>query len=274
MQTTDGVLLHGAYWPPRGPVVPASYADEPAPAYALAHGFTGSSARPHVRAICRRLSGRGAAVAVVDQRGHGASGGLTSVGVDEERDLAAVVEHLRARGHQRVVALGFSMGASVAIRFAAYSAGPRGAGIAAAVAVSGPALWYERGTHAMRVLHQGVETALGRIVVRRLSRTRVGVTGWDALPLSPLELVARIAPTPLLIVHGDADRYFPLRHACALAAAASEADLWVEPGMGHAEAATTPELVDRIDAWVRGALRRSSTLRALPDSARSVTMAR
>ena len=74
-------------------------------------------------------------------------------------------------------------------------------------------------------------------------------------PEAPHEVVGSIAPTPLLIVHGDADHYFPMRHVDLLAAAAQAAQLWVEEGMGHAETATSPDLVDRIDPW--GAVARS-----------------
>ena len=52
-------------------------------------------------------------------------------------------------------------------------------------------------------------------------------------------------------MHGDADRYFPLEHARWLVEAArGSAELWVEPGFGHAEAAATPELIQRVAAWV------------------------
>jgi hypothetical protein len=39
-----------------------------------------------------------------------------------------------------------------------------------------------------------------------------------------------------------------------LAAAAPHADVWIEPGMGHAENATTAQLLDRILSWVRAAV--------------------
>jgi fermentation-respiration switch protein FrsA (DUF1100 family) len=67
-------------------------------------------------------------------------------------------------------------------------------------------------------------------------------------------VVAAIAPRPLLIVHGDADHYFPIHHGEALAAAAAGSEFWMEAGMGHAESATTPALIERVDAWVRQAL--------------------
>ena len=56
---------------------------------------------------------------------------------------------------------------------------------------------------------------------------------------------------PLLVVHGDADHYFPVEHAEQLFAAANEPkELWIEPGFGHAEAAVTPDLLDRIGRWL------------------------
>jgi pimeloyl-ACP methyl ester carboxylesterase len=72
---------------------------------------------------------------------------------------------------------------------------------------------------------------------------------WASLPVSPIEVVDRIKP-PLLLVHGDEDHYFPVEHGGALHRAAGRAELWLEPGMGHAETAVTPGLVDRIGGWL------------------------
>ena len=59
----------------------------------------------------------------------------------------------------------------------------------------------------------------------------------------------------MLVVHGDVDRYFPLEHPRAIHASARaaglRADIWEERGLGHAESAVSPELVDRIGQWVR-----------------------
>ena len=51
--------------------------------------------------------------------------------------------------------------------------------------------------------------------------------------------------------------------------AAPRAQVWIESGMGHAETATTPELVARIAAWLADALcaRSSSALCAPATSA-------
>ncbi len=64
------------------------------------------------------------------------------------------------------------------------------------------------------------------------------------MPISPVESVPLIAPTPLLIVHGDQDGYFPVDHPRMLAAASGgHAELWIEHGMGHAEHAADDELL-------------------------------
>ena len=120
----------------------------------------------------------------------------------------------------------------------------------AVVSVSAPARWYYRGTAPMRKLHWLVTRPEGRLVGRYGFRTRIHHREWNPVPLSPVEAVPRIAPTPLLIVHGDRDGYFPLDHPRMLADAAGDrGELWLEHGMGHAEHAATEELLARIGAW-------------------------
>ncbi|NGO13443.1 alpha/beta hydrolase, partial [Streptomyces sp. HC44] len=71
---------------------------------------------------------------------------------------------------------------------------------------------------------------------------------------SPVESVPLIAPTPLLIVHGVLDGYFPLDHPRMLAeAAGGHAELWLEAGMGHAEHAADDALLRRIGEWAASA---------------------
>ncbi|MEO7261670.1 MAG: alpha/beta fold hydrolase [Jatrophihabitantaceae bacterium] len=222
-------------------------------AYLLGHGFTGSSRTPEMMRIAERLRELGGSVLALNFRGHGASQGLSTIGVDEIADVEAGVGWLRARcPGVPVVTVGFSMGASIVIRYAGLGADPE-----AVVAVSGPGRWYERGTDPMRRLHFGVETRLGRLVLHRAFRTRVG-GGWDLLPASPVEVAASIS-APLLVVHGDADPYFGVEHARMLAAAAPHSELWIEAGLGHAENAMTAELVERIHGWARRTVGSSAT---------------
>ena len=88
------------------------------------------------------------------------------------------------------------------------------------------------------------------------SATRISPEGWKLVPVPPAEAAAKIAPVPLLIVHGDQDPYFPPEHARQLYLAAGEPkELWLIPGMGHAEVACGNDLVDRIARWLDHALR-------------------
>jgi pimeloyl-ACP methyl ester carboxylesterase len=212
----------------------------------VGHGFTGSWRRPSVRQVASALTAAGAGVVSLDFRGHGESGGDSTVGDEEVLDVEAAVQWARDLGYRRVSTLGFSMGASIVVRHAGLHPD-----VAAVVAVSGPSRWYYRGTPAMRRVHWVIERRIGRLISRVALRTRISARGWTIVPEPPNVLAARIAPTPLLVVHGDADHYFPVEHGEALFAAAAEPkELWIEPGFGHAENAATPELLGRISDWL------------------------
>ena len=86
-------------------------------AIVVAHGFTLSWQRPNVWRIANRFN-RMAGVLSFDFRGHGRSGGLSTLGDREIKDLDVVVRWARELGYQRVAVVGFSMGASVVLRHA------------------------------------------------------------------------------------------------------------------------------------------------------------
>jgi len=260
LSTDDGVTIDAVYEP--GAVVYDASAPPPGHlsdhlAFVVAHGFTGDADRPHVRRVAETFAQYGAVV-TFSFRGHGASGGRSTVGDREVLDLAAAVRWARELGHTRVATVGFSMGGSVVLRHAALYGtsgrqkheGRTDAVSDAVVSVSAPARWYYRGTAPMRRVHWLVTRPEGRLVGRYGLRTRIHHRDWNPVPLSPVEAVPRIAPTPLLIVHGDRDGYFPLDHPRMLAEAAGDAgELWLEPEMGHAENAAGDELLRRIGDW-------------------------
>ncbi|MER6245296.1 alpha/beta hydrolase [Streptomyces griseorubiginosus] len=247
LHTVDGVTIDSVYDPPSF-VYDSSRPPFRDLVFVVAHGFTGDVDRPHVRRVVKALTRYGAVV-TFSFRGHGASGGRSTVGDREVLDLAAAVEWARGLGHTRVATVGFSMGGSVVLRHAALYGPASAARTDVVVSVSAPARWYYRGTAPMRRLHWLVTRPAGRLVGRYGFRTRIHHRDWDPVPVSPVEAVPRIAPTPLLIVHGDRDGYFPLDHPRMLAAAAGDhGELWIEP-MGHAEHAVGDELLDRIGDW-------------------------
>lgn len=76
------------------------------------------------------------------------------------------------------------------------------------------------------------------------------------------EVAHRIAPTPLLLVHGDRDHYLGVDHPLAVRrATGGHAELWLERGARHAETALSPELVDRMAAWLTGTSRTNESER-------------
>ncbi|WP_327163379.1 alpha/beta hydrolase [Streptomyces zaomyceticus] len=245
LRTDDGVRIEAVYEPSTASVTDTAVTGT---AVVVAHGFTGSADRPAVRRAARVLAGRGAAVVTFSFRGHGGSGGRSTVGDREVLDLSAAVRWARELGHARVATLGFSMGGSVVLRQAALDRETEGRADAVA-AVSAPARWYYRGTAPMRRLHWVVTRPAGRLVGRYGFGVRIDRHAWDPVPLSPVEAVPLIAPTPLLVVHGDRDAYFPLDHPRMLAGA-GDAELWLERGMGHAENAADDELLARLGDWL------------------------
>ena len=219
-------------------------------------------ARPRVRRVATRFA-RTAGVVMVDFRGHGRSEGRThrrrprGAGRGRHRPLGA------GRRLPAVVDGRLLDGRRVVLRHAALSPGTT-AGAGRAGRRGGQreraVRWFIRDTVPMRRVHWLLETPAGRWVAEKALRTRVG-GGWSVPPEWPVVVVGRIAPTPLLIVQGDRDRYFGVEHGRALAAAAPGADYWELAGFGHAEGALTPALVDRIAGWVAGAARRAGTMR-------------
>jgi pimeloyl-ACP methyl ester carboxylesterase len=220
----------------------------------IVHGFTGTRRNAAVRRATTALAEH-AGVVTLDLRGHGQSGGRSTLGDLEAMDVDAAVRWARELGYPKVATVGFSLGAACAVR----QAGVLG-GVDAVVAVSGPSRWYYMGTRPMRVLHRAVGWPLGPLLLSKAYGTRVDPRHWqprrpETWPPDPRACAARIAPAPLLVVHGDQDRYFPLEHAEQLYAAAGDPrELWVERGYGHAENAASPVLLDRIGRWVRTAV--------------------
>lgn len=253
--TADGERISVAY---DGPAAPSALA------FVVSHGFTGGWRRPDNRRIALGLARYGSVVSY-DSRGHGASSGVTTLGDAEVLDLDAAVGWARWLGAERVATVGFSMGGSIVLRQASLAREGTALRPDAVVSVSAAGFWFYRGTPPMRLLHRAVGSAHGRRVLRWGFHTRVTDREWEEpYPLSPSESAELVPPTPLLVVHGDRDSYFPVEHAQSILSAASRgaaqrgvpdrSDGWIVPGFGHAESAASPDVVGRIGAWVQQAV--------------------
>lgn len=209
-----------------------------APAVVLCHGFLGSHRKARMLRFQEELA-RWFTVLAFDFRGHGQSGGISSFGACEEVDVDAVVRHARREGHDRIWTLGGSMGGIAVIRHAAL----RG-GVSGVVAASTPATWNGHDTDAVRRIRRVTGTARGRWLLYAWG-VRVA-RGWQPAEAA-LEVVDRVAPTPLVLVHGRDDHYFSEEDAWLLYRRAQHPKrLLLASRFGHAEDGYTAAFAEAV----------------------------
>jgi pimeloyl-ACP methyl ester carboxylesterase len=228
VRSSDGVTLRG-HRLGRGP-----------DALVFCHGFTGW----HLKA---RLVGFQEAMAhaftvyAFDFRGHGESAGLSSFGAREHLDVEAVVDLARADGFRTVATFGGSMGGIAVLRHAALVGG-----VDAVVAVSTPARWNGNTSEAVRRMTWLTASGMGRRLLRawgtRVSRQWMGAE-------DPADVIERIAPTPVVIVHGRDDHFFDEENAWLLYRRARQPKRLLLAGrFGHAEDGYSPRFAAQVIA--------------------------
>ncbi|HEY8476112.1 MAG TPA: alpha/beta hydrolase, partial [Chloroflexota bacterium] len=190
------------------------------------HGIGGNREQLLDRAAALAAHGYGALL--LDLRAHGESGGTTtSFGVREAHDVTAALRFLRARyPSARLGALGVSLGGAAALFAASQTPHVEALVVDSAFAALEPAVRKRMGELT------GLPSWLGGLVVRWAEWQ----TGVKAAAVAPLEVVERIAPRPLLLIHGEDDRLFPVdEHAVPLYRRAGEPRaLWTVAGADHA----------------------------------------
>jgi alpha-beta hydrolase superfamily lysophospholipase len=233
LTTADGLSLVGRRW--LSPTTPEA-------AVVIVHGFSASSECPHVASLAGALYADGFDVVTYDARGHGGSGGESTLGDHEEHDVAAAVSLARERA-ARVVVVGASMGGIATLRYAV--ADPR---IAGAVVVSCPAAW-RLPRSARGVLGAAMtRTRIGRRLTARICGVRVA-RRWTN-PLPPVALAERVE-VPVAYVHGRNDRFISYRDAELLARVTPQPSrVMLVPGMGHAFEPSAVEPIRQSVAWV------------------------
>jgi pimeloyl-ACP methyl ester carboxylesterase len=208
------------------------------PALVFCHGFLGWHRKERIVRFVERLATR-FRVYAFDLRGHGRSGGLCTFGDREYLDVEAVVHRARRESPGPVVSLGGSMGGIAVLRHAALRDD-----VTVVVTVSTPARWDGHRSRAVRQIRWLRATPAGRRTAR-LMGVRLAPE-WSGAP-EPQEIVAEVAPTPLLVVHGRDDHFFDVEEAWRLYRRAGEPKrLLLGTPFGHAEDGFTPAFADLI----------------------------
>ena len=202
------------------------------------HGFMGWRRKARLVLFEESLA-RSFTVYAFDLRGHGESGGLSAFGAMEHLDVNAVVRLAREDGAVKVVTLGGSMGGIAVLRHAALLGG-----VDAVVAVSAPAVWDGHDSDAVRRLAWVTASRFGRSFLR-VAGVRV-TEAFDRVE-APADLIGKIAPTPVAILHGRDDHFFDEEQAWLLyRRAGAPKRLLLAGRFGHAEDGYTPAFSDEI----------------------------
>lgn len=245
-RAADGARLHG-WW------IPAARATRKT--VVVCHGV-GANASVFL-GVAPFLHRAGYNVFSFDFRGHGDSGGHTvSFGWNEASDVRAACAYLQRGKQQNTLAIyGFSMGgAAVSLSFAPRFQEAEYRAVRAVVLDSTFAEFEPLVERQFWMLPATWRPVLTRMI-GFWSQLEIGVTPTR---IAPQQVIARVSPRPLLLIHGDADQLIPLWQARRLfAAARAPKTLTIVPGAGHCLCRLiAPEAYEkRVARWLGAALR-------------------
>ena len=177
----------------------------------------------------------GFTVLLFDFRNRGESGGeFVSLGYHEQKDVLAAIDHLQSRpglGAFTIGLLGISQGGAAAILAAADSDDVR------AVAAEATFRSVDSAVAQSFSHFVGLPAFPFAPITVWLAERRTGIDTGDIVPE---QTVSELSPTPLLVMHGLDDATISPADSEAIFAAAGEPKaLWLIPGAGHGEGATT-----------------------------------
>jgi pimeloyl-ACP methyl ester carboxylesterase len=225
VRTADGLVLDGRLYrptaPPRGVVL-------------FLHGR--DCTRSMGNEAVRRFVKDGWAVATVDQRAHGSSGGeAMTYGAKEVDDARRVLEQVNV---WPAVVMGVSMGAAVSLELAARE--PRVVGVIAGAPFDDlRTIWRET-----------TPSVIGDSLFAELVARADEKGGFDSRLVSPRRDAAAIH-VPVLLLHGLADDLISPEHSRRLhRALGKDSELVLFTGVGHWDLTFHDQVWDQAERWL------------------------
>jgi pimeloyl-ACP methyl ester carboxylesterase len=219
LETENGKRIFGWYIPP-------PQAKEKAPAIAILHGWGGSSGQ--MLPFAPRLHDAGFALLFIDARNHGRSDSDSFSSMPRfAEDLGHGVDWLAEQAEvdpRKLFVLGHSVGAAAALLLAS-----RRKALAGVVAIAAFAHPEELMRRQMASRHLPY-IPLGWLVLRYIEKT----IGHRFDEIAPCNTIREIH-CPVLLVHGEADRFVPMEDAKRIHANRPDerVELLLLPGVGH-----------------------------------------
>ena len=215
IRSFDGLLLRARYY----------HKSDSAPVEIEFHGYRGSAIRDFCGGARIGLR-KGHNILLVDQRTQGRSEGRTiTFGIRERFDVLSWIDYVRKRLGEDVpiILAGVSMGAATVIMATGLDLPENVCGVVADCPYSSPEAIIQVVCGKMRL-----PVRLAMPMVRLVAR----VCGFSLRAASAVEAVKN-GRTPVLIIHGEDDRFVPCDMSREIAAAGKRVQLETFPGAGH-----------------------------------------
>lgn len=193
----------------------------------LAHGY-GSNRLPFREdtiELIKSFLNEGYNLLTFDFRNSGESeGDVTSVGYFEKYDLLGAIEYAKKRGSDKIILLGFSMGASTSILAAAES---KDVDVVIADSPFSDLTMYLNE-------NLSVWSNLPPVFNKTTLLAMKILTGVDTKDVSPINDIVKIYPRPVLLIHSKDDEKIPVEHSHILKeASGSNVEFWETSGASH-----------------------------------------
>jgi len=229
---SHGVTLHG--W-----LVPSAGSSASAPTIILVHGWSNNAAQ--MLPVAHVLHKAGFAILMYDVRGHGASGDDGPITIAKfAEDLRAAIDYLKERpdaGATRPAVVGHSLGGSGAILAASIE--PRIQAVVSSSAFADPVALTWGFMRALHIPRWPFLWLVCRCIERWLGATMTA--------LAPRNRIGQIT-APVLLIHGQSDRYIPPSNMDALyeQAQPERAERCLVPGRSHSDIIRDEQFGSRI----------------------------